>query len=87
MVSLKLMEQHNAGLGGGVMLNPKVIFTEEKEGGLIWINLGFNVHSGTASNYRNIEYNPGGVYTFSEGKYRSLTYYTDFRFGVVFKNQ
>ena len=30
----------NAGLGGGVMLNPKVIFTEEKEGGLVWINLG-----------------------------------------------
>ena len=62
----------NTGLGAGIMLNPRGMFSEDKEPGKVWVNLGANVHSGTATTYRNIE-DKDGIYSLKEGKYKSLT--------------
>jgi len=72
----------NTGLGTGIMLNPKGIFSENKGPGKLWINLGAIIHSGSVATYRNVE-DQNEIFSLGVGKYRSLTYYTDFRLGLL----
>ncbi len=74
----------NTGFGAGMMINPGRLFSKDKEPGNLWINLGANVHTGSSAAYRSVS-DSNATQTLGEGKYRSLTYYTDFRLGVLFK--
>lgn len=73
----------NTGLGGGVMLNPKKLFSRSEGPGSLWIDLGASFQSGTTTNYR---YMPEGgpAVPLDEGHYESLTHYMGYRLGFVF---
>ena len=63
----------NTGLGGGVSY---------KIGGIVWLNAGVNVHSGSRADYR---YMPESdqTKTFDDGHFESLTHYVGYRRGVL----
>jgi len=65
------------------MINTGRLFSKDKEPGNMWVNFGTNVYTGSAAAYRSIS-DSNATHTLGEGKYRSLTYYTDFRLGVLF---
>jgi len=71
----------NTGIGGGIMLNPRGLLSKTKPPGNLWIILGANLHSGSATNYRFAE--GAKNQSLDEGKYKSLTHYTDFKLGLV----
>jgi len=71
----------NTGIGGGIMLNPRGLLSKTKPPGNLWIILGANLHSGSATNYRFAE--GAQRQPLSGGKYKSLTHYTDFKLGLV----
>jgi len=73
----------NTGFGAGVMINTGRLFSKDKEPGNMWVNLGTNVYTGSDVTYRSIS-DSNATHTLGEGKYKSLTYYTDFRLGVLF---
>lgn len=73
----------NSGLGAGLMLNPKGLFSKDLERGRLWINLGANFHSGSNTTYRNID-DENQSYSMDEGKYKSLTHYVGYRLGIMF---
>ena len=71
----------NMGIGGGMLLNFRQIF--KKEAGVINLDLGAAVHSGSTANYR---YMPEGTLsdTLDDGVYKSVTNYIDYRIGLLF---
>ena len=71
----------NTGLGGGIMLNPRGLLSKTKPPGKLWIILGANLHSGSSVSYRFAE--GAKNQPLDEGKYKSLTHYTDFKLGLV----
>lgn len=71
----------NSGLGAGMAFNPKGLFSEQH--GRLWIELGATYMTGTRTNYRHIGETSSGL-SLSEGQYRSLTHYMDYRMGFVF---
>jgi hypothetical protein len=73
----------NLGLGTGILFNTSTLFQPDNEPGNIWINLGFNGHSGTKATYRLL---PEGsaTHSFEDGQYESLTHYFGFKAGVSF---
>jgi len=73
----------NLGIGAGLLINTSTLFRPDNEPGNVWINLGFNGHSGTNTTYRML---PEGSTTpsFEDGQYESLTYYLGFKAGVAF---
>lgn len=73
----------NTGLGGGIMLNPHAIFSDDTNSGTLWINLAANYHTGTYTDYR---YMPegGASVPLDEGRYESLTHYMGYRLGFLF---
>ncbi len=73
----------NLGLGAGVLFNTSTLFKPDNEPGNVWINLGFNGHSGTKATYRLL---PEGsaTHSFEDGQYESLTHYLGFKAGVAF---
>ena len=73
----------NSGLGVGLMLNPKGMFSKDQERGRLWVNLGANFHSGSHTTYRNID-SENQSYSLDEGKFQSLTHYVGYRLGVIF---
>ena len=71
----------NMGIGNGLTINTGKLFTGSKGG--FNIDLGVNLHSGTRTNYRNINNDDSVVSNLDEGDYRSLTHYVAYRFGVL----
>jgi hypothetical protein len=73
----------NTGLGGGIMLNPRKLFSSTQDPGTLWIDLGASFHSGTTTEYR---YMPEGgpAVPLEAGHYESLTNYMGYRLGFVF---
>ena len=72
----------NTGLGAGLAFNPKGVLSKDTSGRL-WIELGATYMTGTKANYRHISESASGL-SLSEGQYRSLTHYMDYRLGFVF---
>ena len=74
----------NLGLGAGLLFNTSTLFKPDNEPGNVWINLGFNGHSGSNTSYRLL---PEGssTHSFEDGQYESLTHYFGFKAGVSFR--
>ncbi|MDH3711339.1 MAG: hypothetical protein OER04_15700, partial [Cyclobacteriaceae bacterium] len=66
----------------GLAFNPKGVLSKDTSGRL-WIELGATYMTGTKANYRHISESAAGL-SLSEGQYRSLTHYMDYRLGFVF---
>ena len=75
----------NSGVGGGMAFNPKGLLSEERQSGKLWIELTATYNAGSTSNYRHIPESTSGQMSLSEGQYRSLTHYMDYRLGFVFE--
>lgn len=73
----------NLGAGAGVMVNPKALFSKDKERGNLWIDLAVNAHSGSNARYRMMP-EGDGMHTFEDGQFESLTHYIGYRVGFVF---
>ena len=70
----------NTGLGGGMTLNTGKIFTGSRN--RINIDLGANLHSGSKTHYRDMN-NVDSASSLDEGRFKSLTHYIAYRFGVL----
>jgi len=70
----------NSGLGSGLSINPKRMFSESV--GSAWIDLGVNLNSGSNSSYRNAPA-ISQKYSIEEGIFESLTSYVGYRIGVI----
>lgn len=70
----------NTGFGGGAAFNLGRIFKGEPNG--FNIDLGVNLHSGSATNYRDRD-SVDQPLTLESGMYRSLTTYVGYRLGLM----
>jgi hypothetical protein len=73
----------NVGAGGGVLINFGTLFNKEKKPGMVSLDLGASIHSGSKTDYRFMQEGSQSS-TLDDGTYQSVTNYIDYRLGVIF---
>ena len=73
----------NVGAGGGVLINFGALFSKEKQQGLVNLDLGVSLHSGSKTDYRYMQEGSLST-TLDDGTFKSVTNYIDYRIGIIF---
>lgn len=73
----------NMGLGGGVLINFKGLFSGEKKQGTVNLDLGASLHTGSTAKYRYMPESSQSS-TLENGTFQSVTNYIDYRIGLIF---